>query len=386
MSRRLPSAPPILSGYTYVRPLGTGGFADVFLFEQNLPRRPVAVKVLLRDIVDDNVLRSFNSEADVMARLSSHPSILTVYNASISADGRPYLVMEFCPGSYASSERTSPLSVANVLHVAVKIAGALETAHRSRVLHRDIKPSNILSTSFHAPVLGDFGIAASLADGADNGDELFAMSLPWSAPEVIEERTTGTVATEVWSFGATVYSLLADRAPFALPDAAPSTRQQLQQRISRARYTSTGRTDAPASLETALAAMMSRDPAARPLSLLDCAQMLQKVEEELGLPVTALEVADRASASAGPAIDFANSEARGPVRSDVARHGNGQGHAHAQERKNIRSRFTSRNRTDSGRRQVSVRPLSWQTAGLLLAAALVGSGATVGVLLAAGML
>ena len=99
MGRRIPSAPPVLSGYTYVRPLGTGGFADVFLFEQNMPRRSVAVKVLLQDIVDDDVLRAFNAEADVMARLSSHPSILTVYDASISADGRPYLVMEYCPGS-----------------------------------------------------------------------------------------------------------------------------------------------------------------------------------------------------------------------------------------------------------------------------------------------
>ena len=51
MAGRLPAAPPILSGFTYVRPLGTGGFADVFLFEQNMPRRPVAVKVLLQDIV-----------------------------------------------------------------------------------------------------------------------------------------------------------------------------------------------------------------------------------------------------------------------------------------------------------------------------------------------
>ena len=88
MASRLPSAPPVIAGYTAIRPLGTGGFADVFLFEQNMPRRSVAVKVLLHDVVDNDVLRMFNAEADVMARLSSHPSILTVYDAGISADGR----------------------------------------------------------------------------------------------------------------------------------------------------------------------------------------------------------------------------------------------------------------------------------------------------------
>ena len=53
MASRLPAAPPVLSGFQYVRPLGTGGFADVFLFEQHMPRRPVAVKVLLTDIIDE---------------------------------------------------------------------------------------------------------------------------------------------------------------------------------------------------------------------------------------------------------------------------------------------------------------------------------------------
>ena len=315
MGRRLPSVPPILSGYTYVRPLGTGGFADVFLFEQNMPRRSVAVKVLLHDVVDDDVLRLFNAEADVMARLSSHPSILTVYSAGISGDGRPYLVMEFCPGSYSSRERTVPLPVATVLTVAVKIAGALETAHRCRVLHRDIKPSNILTTTFRAPVLGDFGIAASIAGGAQN--ELFALSLPWSAPEIVDERNTGTVATEVWSFGATIYSLLADRAPFASPVGENTSRAQLKQRIIRAKYTPLGRTDVPVSLESVLARMMSRDPAARQVSLLECAHDLQRVEQELGLPLTALEVADAAWADAGAPIDFNNHESRGPVISDV---------------------------------------------------------------------
>ena len=86
----------MLPGYTYVRPLGSGGFADVFLYEQDMPRRVVAVKVLLSDAINPEVLRTFNSEADIMARLSVHPSIVSIHQASISADGRPYLAMEYC--------------------------------------------------------------------------------------------------------------------------------------------------------------------------------------------------------------------------------------------------------------------------------------------------
>jgi serine/threonine protein kinase len=371
----------VLSGYTYVRPLGTGGFADVFLFEQNMPRRSVAVKVLLQDIVDDDVLRSFNAEADVMARLSSHPSILTVYDASISADGRPYLVMEYCPGSYSFRERAEPLPVATVLNVAVRIAGALETAHRSQVLHRDIKPSNILTTTFGGPVLGDFGIAASLA-GSTQG-ELFAMSLPWSAPEVADERTTGTVATEVWSFGATLYSLLADRAPFELPAGSNGSRAQLKQRIVRATYTSIGRADVPASLESALARMMSRDPAARPVSLLECAYDLQRVERDLGLPLTALEVADEAWASAGAPVDFDNHESRGAVISDVIIPTLRPGPRRGLRRPASHTREGTRPDEDgTGRRQFSPLMLSVLLAG----AVVVGGGATVGALLMAGLI
>ena len=115
MATRLPSAPPILPGLAYIRPLGSGGFADVFLYEQDMPRRDVAVKVLPSDVRDPDLRRMFNAEADVLAHLSAHPSIVTVYQAGISADGRPYIVMEFCPGSLAQRYRIERIPVDEVL-------------------------------------------------------------------------------------------------------------------------------------------------------------------------------------------------------------------------------------------------------------------------------
>ncbi|WP_404442721.1 serine/threonine protein kinase [Microbacterium marinum] len=317
MSSRLPSTPPGVSGFTYVRPLGAGGFADVFLFEQNLPRRPVAVKVLLEDIVDENLLRMFNAEADVMARLSAHPSILTIYEASISADGRPYLVMEYCPTSLTNRYRREVIPVTEVLQLGVKIGSALETAHRAGLLHRDIKPSNILITTFGSPVLSDFGIASAV-ESRPGTEEVFAMSVPWSAPEVVDEKVSGSVAAEVWSLGATVYSLLAGRSPFERPGKGQNTREQLKARIRKAAYTPIGRDDVPAQLDAVLARALSRDPAARHPSAAAFAHDLQLIQHQMGVPHTALEVAVDEWAAAGASVDFADDDARGPVRPSVA--------------------------------------------------------------------
>ncbi len=224
MAARLPSAPPILPGLAYIRPLGSGGFADVFLYEQDMPRRQVAVKVLPSDVRDPDLRRMFNAEADVLAHLSAHPSIVTVYQAGISADGRPYIVMEFCPGSLSRRYRHERIPVEEVLTIGVRMASALESAHRAGLVHRDVKPSNILITAFGAPVLADFGISSSLTPAT--ADQVLAMSIPWSAPEVIAEQTAGTVASEVWSLGATVYSLLAGHSPFERRDRGQNTRGQ----------------------------------------------------------------------------------------------------------------------------------------------------------------
>jgi serine/threonine protein kinase len=316
MAKRLPSEPPNLGGYSYIRPLGAGGFADVFLFEQDMPRRPVAAKVLLQDIVDDDLLRMFNAEADVMARLSSHPSILTVYQASVSADGRPYLIMEYCPSSLTNRYRREEMPVSEVLQIGVKIGSALETAHRAGLLHRDIKPSNILFTSFGTPVLSDFGIAAAVT--AENTEqEVFAMSVPWSSPEVVDERVSGSIASEVWSLGATVYSLLAGRSPFEVSGAGQNARSQIRSRILAAKYVPIGRADVPPKLEQILARSMKKNPQDRQLTALELAYDLQTVQHELGLPVTALEVADDEWAAAGAPINFNDTSMRGPVRSSV---------------------------------------------------------------------
>ncbi len=290
-ARREPSEPPVIPGFRPGRLLGMGGFADVFLYTQEMPRRQVAVKVLLASSLSDQVRERFRAEADLMATLSHHPSIVTVFQADVAPDGRPYLVMEYCsrPG-LGRRYRSERMSVPEVLRIGVRLASAVETAHRAGILHRDIKPANVLVTDFGWPALTDFGIAATT--GWSTGTAI-GMSIPWSPPELLAERPTGDVRSDVYSLAATVYSLLAGRSPFEIPD-GPNTAADLIARIERAPLPSTGRPDVPDSLHAALARAMDRLPTRRFHSALAFARALQAVEANLSLPLTPLDLPDDA--------------------------------------------------------------------------------------------
>ncbi|MCS4276676.1 serine/threonine protein kinase [Mycetocola sp. BIGb0189] len=288
MGRRLPAQPPVLPGYTYLRALGVGGFADVYLYEQALPRRQVAVKVLLPGVSDEAMRRMFLVETTLMAQLSSHPAVLTVYEANVASDGRPYLVMEHCPTGYGDRFRAENLSLDEVLATAIATGGVLETAHRSGILHRDIKPANILTTAYGKPVVADFGIASTVAQA--EGMQAVGLSIPWSAPEIVSGETTGTIRSEVWAFAATVYALLAGRSPFEIPGKDNSSDAIAKRILSRERVARIERNDIPEELQLALARGLSKNPDARPESVLDLLRTLQLVESGLGLRPSPVDI------------------------------------------------------------------------------------------------
>ncbi|CAN5327462.1 serine/threonine-protein kinase [soil metagenome] len=281
-----PRLPPALPGFDYLESLGSGGFADVYLFEQHLPRRPVAIKVLTASELDEKATERFRDEANLMARLSSHPSIVAVYQAGIAGTGEPYLVMEYCaqPG-YGQRFRRETLSVEEVLSVGVQIAGAVETAHRAGILHRDIKPANILVTDYRRPALTDFGISATMGQA----QHVDALSAPWAAPEVLGDEAVPRTSSDIYSLAATVYTLLAGRAPFEVPGGDNSF-EALRARARSMPAPPTGRPDAPPSLEAALATALSTSPAARQTSALSLGRAFQQVQQQLGLAVTPIDV------------------------------------------------------------------------------------------------
>ncbi|MGY5765861.1 protein kinase domain-containing protein [Brachybacterium sp. DNPG3] len=291
MSSRPPSAPPRLPGYEYETLLGSGGFADVFLYRQFRPQRRVAIKVLLSDVLDDSVRRQFDAEANVMATMSTHPSIVSIHAAEISADHRPYIVMEYCSRpNYGVRFRRERITVAEALRVGVQIAGAVETAHRAGILHRDIKPANILVTDYSRPALTDFGI--SIAAGAgDDIDDSQGMSIPWSPPEFFADPPRADVRSDVFSLAATVYSLLASRTPFERPGQRNSA-ADLIHRIETEPLRPLERPDVPAELNRVLSIAMAKDPGGRYDTALSFGRGLQQIEMALSLPVTQMDVLD----------------------------------------------------------------------------------------------
>ena len=159
---------PKIPGLVFVQPLGSGGYADVFLYEQQSPRMPVAVKVLKSEGLTDALRQQFVEEADTMAALGDHPYIVQVFRSGTSDDGRPYLVMKYYPPpNLAMRARAERFSVEDVLRTGIQLASAVETAHRAHIMHRDIKPANVLVSAYGAPGLTDFGIAGR---GAREGD------------------------------------------------------------------------------------------------------------------------------------------------------------------------------------------------------------------------
>ena len=308
-TKRPPAPPPEIPGYTYIQMLGSGGFSDVFLYEQELPRRRVAVKVLLAHASGEVARQQFVAEANLMAQLSTHPSIVTIYHADTAADGRPYLVMEYCPRPNLSVRyRSERISVAEAIRVGIRLAGAVETAHRIGILHRDIKPANVLTTDYGWPALTDFGI--SVVSTATPGGEAVGMSIPWAAPEFFADDAIRGVPGDVYSLGATVYTLLAGSSPFEEPGGSNSA-LELITRVERNPVPAIGRPDVPPSLESVLVRAMAKRPEARYPSAAALGRALQRVEQELHLSQTSLDLPDTSwAAGEVDAADEARTRAR----------------------------------------------------------------------------
>ena len=304
--RRPGSAPPELPGFTFIRLLGSGGFADVFLYEQQLPKRRVAVKVLLTEEITGANRTAFTAEANLMAQLSAHPYLATIYHAGVASDDRPYFVMEYCSGpSLAESYKSQTFSVEDALRVGVRLSSAVATAHAAGILHRDIKPGNVLTNDFGWPALTDFGISSNLVDdslpahtgtladalaeSSDMGSASVGMSVPWSPPEMFDDSAHPDIRSDVFSLAATVYTVIAGHTPFEVRGRSNGT-LDLIGRIERGAITPIDRVDIPRSLTAVLSKGMATDAAQRFDTAVEFARALQRVELELGYSPTSIDV------------------------------------------------------------------------------------------------
>ncbi|PJM73546.1 serine/threonine protein kinase [Bifidobacterium primatium] len=268
--------PPLLEGYDFIRTLGSGGTATVFLYHQRTPNRLVAIKVNNAATARREDRNRFRSETNFMAQLSEHPYILSIYDAGITADGRGYMVLEYARGgSYKELSRSSQLTVDQVLAIGIDVASALFTAHKRGIIHRDLKPSNILISAQGLPVLADFGISTTIY--TTRGARGF--SIPWAPPEILTGRSGGSEASDIYSLGATLYALLVGHSPFEygykVADSKELAQVIVDEDLPRIR-----RADVPKSLEKVLRRAMNKNPDARYYSALEFARDLQRVQQE----------------------------------------------------------------------------------------------------------
>src|SRR5882762_6263266 len=159
-----------ISRYRIIEKLGSGGMGEVYLAEDTKLGRKVALKLLAEELTQNrDRLSRFDQEAYAASALN-HPNILTIYEMGDEA-GRHYIATEFVDGvTLRKRLRASPMELAEVLDIAIQIAGALEEAHAAGIIHRDIKPENVMiRRSGHVKVL-DFGLA-KLTERQFSGDE-----------------------------------------------------------------------------------------------------------------------------------------------------------------------------------------------------------------------
>ncbi|MFC9833921.1 protein kinase [Rhodococcus sp. NPDC127530] len=270
------------AGFADVQEIGRGGFGVVYRCTQADLDRTVAVKVLTVELDEENRARFFR-EQRAMGRLTGHPNIVNILQVGATDSGRPYIVMPYHSQDSLDVRirRHGPLSVEEALRLGVKIAGALESAHRLGVLHRDVKPANILLTDYGEPELADFGIA-HISGGFETATGAVTGSPAYTAPEVLAGDPPAPAA-DVYGLGATLFSALTGHAAFERRSGEQVVAQFL--RITTTEAPDLREHEIPDDVSAVVARAMSREPGQRPATAADFGEELRGLQRAHGFLV-----------------------------------------------------------------------------------------------------
>ena len=220
-----------IPGYTLRARVGAGAMGSVYRARQRAMKRDVAIKILRRDLTDDpRQVERLQREARLVGKLD-HPSIVRGLDCGES-EGLVYFVMEFVEGRtlYDRIKKDGPLPVDDAVTIARKMAEALRHAHKHGVVHRDVKPANILLTTDGEPRLTDYGLAKVESDDALTQLDATLGTPQYIAPEQARNPRDVDIRSDIYSLGATLYTMLAGRPPFQAETLAATLTKVLYER------------------------------------------------------------------------------------------------------------------------------------------------------------
>ena len=307
MSANAGAPAPEIPGVELTGVIGSGGSGFVYLGRQTAFGRDVAVKVTSRGSAPDESTRRWEREVAAIGRLSNHPNIVPVFDAGITADGSPYLVMPYVPqGTLGDRLRDEgPMPAEEVATIGAKLAGTLATVHAAGVLHRDVKPENVLWSPHGEPQLTDFGIARLQDITTTMAGGLHA-TIAYAAPEILAGKPASEAA-DVYGLGATLYACVTGASPH--PTGGGESVAALVAKVIEQGPPPLTATDVPAPLAAVIDRSMSREPTDRQASADELRRELDQARSAVlaGPPPTAdhLTAADatRVQAAAIPPVE-----------------------------------------------------------------------------------
>jgi len=221
--------------YRLIDQIGEGGMANVYLAQDTVLERKVAIKVLRGDLSHDEIfVKRFQREA-LAATTLEHPHIVQVFDVG-EEQGYHYIVMEYVDGKTLKQliKQHGPLSVAEVVDVMEQLVAAVEHAHTRHVIHRDIKPQNVMVRSDGEIKLTDFGIA--LANGASGLTQTNSImgSVHYLAPELAKGQQA-SVQSDIYALGILMFELLTGTVPFSGDSAVNIALMHMEEKIPSVR-------------------------------------------------------------------------------------------------------------------------------------------------------
>ena len=217
--------------YEIVKTIGEGGMANVYLANDTILDRKVAVKVLRGDLsADDKFIRRFEREALSVSNLS-HPNIVEVYDVGVE-DGSHYIVMEYIEGKTLKQllKKRESLTLSEVIDIMTQLTDGIAHAHDSYIIHRDIKPQNIMIEDDGRIKITDFGIAMALNATQVTQTNSVMGSVHYLPPEQASGKSA-TIKSDIYSLGIMMYELLTGNVPFKGDNAVEIALKHMKEKI-----------------------------------------------------------------------------------------------------------------------------------------------------------